>query len=298
MASQKAKKSKPAPVRTPKFTAMNALRYQRQALIRALEKETNTNLLCYVAGTNAGISRDDTAGFVDMLYNVPQRDPVDLLLHTPGGDIDVAEKLVALLHAKVGDQGMLRVIVPDFAKSAGTLMALGANKIVMSDSSELGTIDPQIWLKDGRGNLICHSVVHYLEAYEEFEKKVRDNQTDPAARLMFEKFDPATLHKFTAVRDRARTIAENLLKRRGVNWSEIARKLMDTKEYPSHGQPLGWEVVKSFGLDIIYLPQTDDIWRRYWELYCHLLLAIRDGQEDQKDQKIFESAIASLVVDG
>jgi hypothetical protein len=73
---------------------------------------------------------------------------------------------------------------------------------------------------------------------------------------------------------------------------------MNTKEYPSHGQPLGWEVVKNLGLDVSYRSQTDEIWRRYWELYCHLRLAIREGQEDQRDQKIFESSIASLVIDG
>src|ERR1700730_3967637 len=96
MTNQRTKKSKPAPVRTPKFTAMNALRYQRQRLIREVEAETKTHLLCYVAAVPTKISRDDTAGFVDMLYNVPQGARVDLLLHTPGGDIDAVEKLVML----------------------------------------------------------------------------------------------------------------------------------------------------------------------------------------------------------
>lgn len=292
MANQKTKKSKPAPMKTPKFAAMNALRYQRQALIRGLDKETGTYLLCYVSGMGAEMNRDDTAGFVDMLYNVPQGAPIDLLLHTPGGNIDVAEKLVMLLRAKAGDHGMLRVIVPDFAKSAGTLMALGADKIVMSDSSELGTIDPQIWLKDGRGQEMCHSVLHYLQAHAEYEKKVRENQTDPAARAMYDKFEPATLHKLKGVEQRARKFAENLLMPRGVAWSAIVGQLMDINEYPSHGQPLGWEVVKRIGLEIDYLPQTDEMWRRYWELYCHLRMAIKD------DQKIFESSIASLVIDG
>jgi len=291
MPKQRSKKPKAALTRAPTFDATSLLQSRRQELIGVLGMKTNAHLLCYVGGLAAEISRNDTAGFVDMLYPVPQGVAIDLLLHTPGGNIDAAEKLIMLLRAKVGDAGMIRVIVPDFAKSAGTLLALGANKIVMSDSSELGTIDPQIWLKDGRGNDICHSVLHYLEAYTEFEKKVRDNQTDAAARMMFEKFDPATLHKFTAVRDRARTFAENLLKRLGVNWSQIAGNFMNTKEYPSHGQMIGWELAKRFGLDIVYLPQTDDTWRRYWELYCHLRLAIRD------DQKIFESKLTSLLVD-
>jgi len=289
-----AKDSKPTPRKTPKFVAMNALRYHRQSLIRSLESQTNTHLLCYVSGLEAEINRDDTTGFVDMLFNVPQSGSIDLLLHTPGGQIDVAEKLMALLRAKVEDGGKLRIIVPDFAKSAGTLMVLGADTVIMSDSSELGTIDPQVMLLDGSGQRSMHSVLHYLQAHEEYEKMVRENQTDPAARAMYDKFEPATLNKLKGVSERARKFAENLLKPRGVNYTAIVSELMNINEYPSHGQPLLWETVKNrIGLDNVeYLPQTDEQWRRYWELYCHLRLAIKD------DQKIFESSIASLLIDG
>lgn len=280
-----------APIKTPMFAAMHALRYQRQAHIRSLRSETGAHLLCYVSGANTQISRDDTAAFVDMLHNVPAGQPVDLLIHTPGGDIDAAEKLVMLLRAKVGDEGVLRIIVPDYAKSAGTLMALGANKIVMSDTSELGTIDPQIWLKDGRGNEICHSVLNYLDAFKECAEELRKKPTDLAARIMFEKFDPTTLRKFNAVKNRARTFAENQLKRRGCNWSKIASELMNTEKYPSHGQTIGWNEAQSIGLDIEYLEASNPIWRRYWELYCLLRLAVQDNQ------KIFESEYMSLSFD-
>ena len=67
--------------------------------------------------------------------------------------------------------GRLRVIVPDFAKSAGTLIALAADKIVMSDSSELGPIDPQFLKKDGDGNARWLSVLSYLKAYENLWRK-------------------------------------------------------------------------------------------------------------------------------
>jgi len=265
---------------------------ERLNLIRALEKETGTRLLCYVSGHCAEISRDDTLGFVDMLSTVPQGAAVDLLLHTLGGDIDVTEKLVMLLRAKVGDHGGLRVIVPDCAKSAGTLIALGANRIVMSDSSELGTIDPQIWLKDGRGNETRHSVLHYLDAYAAYEQRVIENPTDLSARVMIEKFEPATLHKLNGVRERARILAENLLKPRGLNWSAIVNeKLMNIKEYQSHGQPLGWKVVERLGLDVDYLSQVDARWKRYWRLYLQLRLAIKDNQ------RVFESNSTSMVLE-
>lgn len=276
--------------KTPMFTAMHAARYQRQSLIREIETD-NPKLLCYIAGLRAPVDRGDTLGFIDMLHNITPGEPIDLMLHTPGGDVDAAEKLINLLRSAVGEDGQLRVIVPDFAKSAGTLMALGANSIIMSDSSELGPIDPQVKLKDGNGNDIDHSVLNYLNAYSSAEADLRAKPDDPAYRITFEKFDPTIVRKFSSVRNRARTFAENLLKRRGANFSKIAGELMDINTYPSHGQMIGWETARNMGLTVDYLPLTDPLWRKYWTLYCHLRLAI------ESDQKIFESNFVSLLID-
>ncbi|GLR46105.1 hypothetical protein GCM10007880_66230 [Mesorhizobium amorphae] len=71
-------------------TSINAPRYQRQTLIRDIERD-QPKLICYVAGNKAAVNRIDTLGFVDMLHNINPGDPIDLLLHTPGGDIDAAE---------------------------------------------------------------------------------------------------------------------------------------------------------------------------------------------------------------
>ena len=175
--------------KTPMFTAMNAARYQRQILIRDIEI-TQPKLLCYITGNKAPVDRADTLGFVDMLHNVNPGDPIDLMLHTPGGDVDAAEKLITLVRSTTGEEGQLRVIVPDYAKSAGTLMALGANTIVMSNSSELGPIDPQVSSKDGNGNDVVYSVLTYLYAYEEATQALREMPEDVASRITFEKFDP------------------------------------------------------------------------------------------------------------
>jgi ATP-dependent protease ClpP protease subunit len=280
---------KRTPSKTPMYTATRAVRYHRQSLIRDLVEKTGRRLLCYVSGIAAQVSRDDTTGFVEMLFNINHGEPLDLMLHTPGGDIDAAEKLITLLIAATGENGSLRVIIPDFAKSAGTLIALGANSIVMSDSSELGPIDPQIWLKDGSGNDICHSVLNYIDAYEECARQLRESPDDPVSRMMMLKFDPTVLRKFQNVRNRARTFAENQLKRRGANFSLIASELMDTTKYPSHGQMIGWEAAKAIGLNVEYLAPSDSTWKLYWELYCLLRLAVNE------DQKIFESGYASLI---
>src|SRR5258708_38754236 len=127
----------PRPTKTPMYQAMNAERYLRQARIKQIQEAAGTRLLCYVAGSAAPITRDDIVGIVELLHNVPRESNIDFLLHTSGGDIDASEKIVTLLRTIVG-KGQLRGVVPDFAKSAGTLIALAADKIVMSDSSELG----------------------------------------------------------------------------------------------------------------------------------------------------------------
>lgn len=279
-----------APTKTPMYEALNAPRYHRQMLIRAIEEECGPCLICYVSGKRATIDRDDTAGFMEMLHNIRPEENVDLLLHTRGGDVDAAEKVMALVQATVGG-GQLRVIIPDFAKSAGTLMALGADTLIMSDSSELGTIDPQIWSDDGRGNEICHSVLSYLDAFKIHSEALAKNSEDSVARLMLSKLDPTTLRNFQAIRDRARNFAEDQLKRKGRNFSQIASALLDTTRWPSHGQMIKWQDAKELGLEVDYLPPRSKRWQSYWQLYCLLRLAVKDRQN------IFESNYASLILD-
>jgi ATP-dependent protease ClpP protease subunit len=275
--------------KTPMYTAMNALRYQRQDLIKTINMHESTQLMCYVCGLETEIDRNDVIGFVEMLHNIPDNSPIDLMLNTCGGDVDACEKLVSLIHAKTGDQPF-RVIVPDLAKSAGTLMALGANKIIMSDTSELGMIDPQFPMKDARGNELMHSVTAYLAAYEEHADQLRRSPTDPIALLMLDTFDAKTIKKFQGIRDRVRTFAEDLLKRHGAPASSISGELMSSATWKTHGQPIGYANARQIGLPVEYLPPNDRRWERYWNLY------LMQRFETEGARKIYESAYASQIV--
>jgi hypothetical protein len=279
------------PAKTPMYEAVHAPRYHRQELIKKIECEYGRRLICYVSGRGATIDRDDTVGFMELLHNLSPEQDIDLLLHTRGGDVDAAEKILSLVQATVGGRE-LRVIIPEFAKSAGTLMALGADSLLMSDTSELGTIDPQIWADDGQGNMVCHSVLSYIDAYATQAAALIKNPDDPVARLMLSKLDPTTLQTYTAVRERARNFAESQLKRKGRNFSAITSALLDTKRWPSHGQMIGWQDAKhELDLNVHYLPSRSPQWQAYWRLYCLLRLAVADKQN------IFESTYASLILD-
>jgi hypothetical protein len=278
--------------KTPMYAALHAARYHRQELIRHIQDITGNSLIAYVCGPEALISRADTAFFNDLLYSVKPDSNVDLVLHTPGGDIDAAEKLMAILRARIGI-GRLRVIVPDFAKSAGTLMALGADEIVMSDTSELGPIDPQVTVTDGDGNRSTQSVQAYLDAYEQLSERLSANADDLPARLLLSKLEPDRIVYFTAVKARARSFAEAQL-RRGMcresgNVTRIVEHLLNTKKWPSHGQMINAEVALREEIPVTRVAATDRVWDAIWRLYCLQRLAVKENE------KLFESDSASLI---
>lgn len=281
--------------RTPAFAAQNGMRYRRQELIKEIEGATGSQLICCVGGTSTAIRRDDVLFLSDLLHNIDRGRPIDLLLHTPGGDMDAAEKLVSMISLAAGTAAF-RIIVPDFAKSAGTLMALGSNSIVMSDSSELGPIDPQVVTEDRNGTVHLTAIQAYLDAFADFSAALKKDPQDPAAQAMLEKFDPARVHEYNAAIKRARSLAEKLLATRmfpagSGNVTAIAGQLMNTKQYLSHGQMIGYVEAQTLGLRVDYMPPEDPLWQAYWQLYCYQRL------EAEERFKIFESHYASLRED-
>jgi hypothetical protein len=279
--------------KTPMFEALNALRYHRQELFRKIRSMTGLPLIAYVSGPDALIARSDTAYFNDLLYPLSMHTSVDLLLHTPGGDIDAAEKLMSILRSRIG-VGRLRVFVPDFAKSAGTLMAIGADQVVMGDTSELGPIDPQVTITDGDGNRTTQSIQAYLDAYDQLTTRLQKDPDDIAARLEFNKLEPDRIVHFQAVKARARLFAESQMQRgmcrENGKHTSIATRLLDTKAWPGHGQVIDADEAERIGITVMRLLPSDPLWDGIWRLYCLQRLAVKDGE------KLFESEYASLIV--
>jgi len=87
------------------------------------------------------ISIDDSEALLRAIRLTPPDQPVDLILHTPGGLVLAAEQIArALLEHK----GKVTVFIPHYAMSGGTLIALAADEIVMDANAVLGPVDPQL----------------------------------------------------------------------------------------------------------------------------------------------------------
>lgn len=117
----------------------------RKALIKKLEKERSSSVICYVTGDRrqleTQISKEVIDLFIDHLDAIGPTNKLSLVLHTNGGDTGAAWRLINLLHTFCDE---LEVIIPSKAMSAGTLISLGANRIVMTKQAALGPIDPSI----------------------------------------------------------------------------------------------------------------------------------------------------------
>lgn len=283
------------PSQTPPTSEWTSFgRDARRDMINLAQNRTERTLLCYVS-LNQLISREDIVYIRELLQPLPLGTSIDLLLNSPGGDVDTAEKLVQIVLQVTSPPGApsgdFRLIVPDRAKSAATLIALGANSVVMGDTSELGPIDPQVILPDHRGVRLWYSVCDYLEAYEDATANYRTNPQDPVFRVTLDKFDPVLVRSLERSNDRVRTCAENLLKLHGGNFTLAPSRLMDRDTYPSHGQMIGWETARDHvGLEIEFLARDNDLWQLYWRLYSYLRSAV-EGR-----RKIFESSAVSIVV--
>ena len=112
---------------------------------------TNRNVIAYYSAWlnkrrlgNLGdidINDNDMNGMMTCIHNLDCSKGLDLILHTPGGDPTAAESIVNYLRAKFDSD--IRVIVPQLAMSAGTMIACAGREIIMGRQSSLGPIDPQ-----------------------------------------------------------------------------------------------------------------------------------------------------------
>lgn len=87
------------------------------------------------------IDMNDAEQVLLAIRATPDEQPIDIILHTPGG---LALAALQIAYALNAHKGKVTVFVPHFAMSGGTLIALAADEIVMSDHAVLGPIDPQI----------------------------------------------------------------------------------------------------------------------------------------------------------
>jgi ClpP class serine protease len=130
-------------------------RFQQQRKSRAIamiHREETVSL--FGVPVSRYIDIDDSEAVLRAIRLTPPDQPIDLILHTPGGLVLAAEQIA---HALAGHKGKVTVFVPHYAMSGGTLIALTADEVVMDPNAVLGPVDPQI------GDMPAASIVKLTE---------------------------------------------------------------------------------------------------------------------------------------
>jgi hypothetical protein len=120
---------------------------ERIALIKKIEELRKSKVVCFLTSVrpnlNAQISEDVVRVFFDHMLLLPERpvSKIDVFLSSNGGSSTVPWRLIALFREFAKEIG---VLIPYRCYSAATLIALGANEIVMHPFAEMGPIDPTV----------------------------------------------------------------------------------------------------------------------------------------------------------
>ena len=137
---------------------------ERAALLGKLEAERKSRVIALIHREEAGslfgvpvsasISIDDSEAVLRAIRLTPPDQPIDIILHTPGGLVLAAEQIAKAL---VERKAKVTVFVPHYAMSGGTLIALAADEVVMDANAVLGPVDPQI------GDMPAASIVRAVQ---------------------------------------------------------------------------------------------------------------------------------------
>jgi hypothetical protein len=245
------------------------------------------------------LSSDDIGILADCLLDLGDVNTLNLVLESPGGDGMQVEKFVSLCRSQCK---RFRVIIPNEAKSAATLISLGADEIAMGPTSELGPIDAQI-------PAIVAGMPTYISAQSFID--ARDNLLSEHARRLKtkESVEPILQQMMTLdlpfiaecerMMEFGREVGKKLLcdymfkgdSTKTVAADNIVKELSSVERFKVHGRRIDGQMARTLGLNIRLCGHDDKLWSKAFEYYRRANIAL--GRH--KAQKLFETKHEQFV---
>ena len=207
----------------------------------------------HISGIQTVINWEDINGFMAGIHGHDFGKNLLLILHSPGGTAEAAQTIVDYLRSKFS---AIDFLVPTYAMSAGTMIALGCDRIVMGKQSQLGPTDPQLIV--GNRSFSAHSIV------EQFDDAKRDITSNPvlahAWAPVLQAFGPALLQEAHKSIVYGQTVVQDWLKKYMFsNWNDSAdqaRKVAEHfggSQHGSHGRRIGRDEIKQQMIEVVDL---------------------------------------------
>jgi len=188
---------------------------------------------------------------------------LDLLIHTTGGEANTSYRLIQLIRTYCK---YLTVLVPTHSYSGGTLIAFGAEKILMGRSATLSPIDIQIGEDQPNFSLLS------IEKYQEFldnccnlyklkDEKNKTNFLIELTKELVEEVSPTMLGELFRLKSitelHSKTLLHNYMFKNSSNKIKIAEEIVSkfTTKSPTHTFEMDYQLVKETGLNVELMEQ-------------------------------------------
>lgn len=287
-------------------------RPERKALIERIEKMRNSRVIVYMTGDrqpwSAQIGGDAIRTLYDHLRQLEEPSAIDLFICSRGGDIDVPWRIASGLRTAAKTWNAL---VPWRANSAATLLALGADEIVMGPQAELGPIDPIMNIRRATGpdiqSLVQDTVnVEDVMSYVRFVKDrlALTDQDALASSLskLTDRLDAIGLGNAYRTHSHIREVARRMLaSRRKPASTNTMNSIIETlaEKVYAHGHAIGRQEAGELGLPVVDAPPELDtaLWQllEEYEQLMGLRAPIDPAEVIRDDDQWHEPGILAVI---
>ena len=265
---------------------------QKNNFLSRLSEKTGRNTILYFSSflqkqpsNDASINDLDINAFMENIHGLDKSRGLDLILHTPGGDLAATEQIIKYL--KSCFHGDIRAVIPQMAMSAGSMIAVSCKSVIMGKQSSLGPFDPQL------NGVPCQS------ALREFYKAVEDVSKNPASlglwQAILSKLNPTFLTLCAQADELAEELTEKILEDKEID-QQIKQRIKNTfaknEESKTHSRHFDRDKCKEAGLDVIDLEADNELQDIVLSIHhCCMILA-----EQTPVVKIVENNIGGCYI--
>lgn len=255
--------SKPdTPTQSPFFRAIHSPRYERQESINRYEDHFERSLIIFWGP----ITEKAIVPFADAINDIQQDSPLDVMVTSYGGDGEAALRLAAMCRSN--ERSDFRVIVPDMAASAATLLTLAADSVVMSDTSTLGPIDPQIFLIERQTYMPAKDIVRIVD--DVIAPRLNENpQLSEFYTSFLMDIDAVIYQQAHSAIERSKEFGPEVLRlRRQPPSAKESQTILDNLQNQTmHSATIGYFKASQLGIPVEYLEPQSELWDSLWRIH-------------------------------
>ncbi len=237
----------------------------RRRYLAELHQHTGTDVILYASGwlqksdappALVSIGDEDIQALMEVSQGLTG-DRLDLILHSPGGSPEAAEAIVSYLRQRFSH---IRLIVPQLAMSAATMIACAADEIVLGKHSFLGPTDPQILLPTSLG-IRAVPAQAVLEQFDRAQRECADPEKLSAWLPMLGQYGPDLLIQCESALAMSKILVSMWLETymfkdaadRTDRANSISAWLADHGHFKSHSRHISRDEVEKRGLSVVPL---------------------------------------------